>query len=353
MRIPLGSVCQAVAVLLVAWGCAPAVALADDHAVGFPAGALPEPYSPVDTEAAVGDSVTFSGAFASHPLVWSAGDFTTQSSGTVRSYTFTQPGRFTFHCQIHASMVGSVHVAGNTFATPDFSWTPASPQTGQAVTFTPGAFTDPDGTIARYEWDLDGDGFYETVGPKPTRSYSAAGTVSVALRYVDDRHEASLATAHPLTVTPGPGGGGGGTGGGGGATTPPPTSPTAPGRTPASGGGSTTSPGSGDQSAGPSAPGTTTPRVRLGARALVFRTGHARVAVTATATGIARATLRKGTTVLATGGATLRAGAGSIRLTLTKAGARTLRHAHGSTRATLTVLTRRRTGRARRQRGGR
>jgi plastocyanin len=338
----LGSVSKAAVVLLVAWGCAPAFALAADHPVAFPTDPAPAAYSPSSVETAVGDTVTFSGAFASHPLVWNSGDFATQASGTTNAYTFTHPGTFAFHCSIHASMVGSVHVAGNQFATPEFSWAPSSPKTGEAVTFSAGAFSDPDGTIARYEWDLDGNGSFETVGATPTHSYAAAGAVTVRLRYVDNGHETSPATAHALTVAQGSATGGGGTGGG--SATPSPAPPTSPGSTsPGSGGtgGSTTAPGGDDQGAGPSAGGTTAPRVRLGARALTFRSGHARAAVTLSAAGSARATLKRGSTVLATGTATLRAGAGTVRLTITKAGTRALRRAHGGVRATLTVVVHR------------
>ena len=86
-------------------------------------------YSPPNTEAAVGDTVTFSGAFASHPLVWTNNDFPDAVQRRRRNtYTFTRAGTFAFHCQIHASMVGSVHVAGNAFATPDFSWGAGEPE---------------------------------------------------------------------------------------------------------------------------------------------------------------------------------------------------------------------------------
>jgi len=340
----VGVMSKAAAVLLVTWGCATATAtaMADDHPVTFAPGVSPVQYSPSTTEAAVGDTVTFNGAFGSHPLVWTNGDFLTQSTGTTNSYSFTRPGTFAFHCAIHPStMFGSVHVPGNAFATPEFSWGPASPKTGQAVTFTPGAFTDPDGTVVRYEWDLDGDGIFEATGAAPSRTYSSAGSYDVALRYVDDSHETSPATTHPLTVAQGPiggGGGGGGTGGGGGGTggggtpSPSPTPPKPGSPSPGSGGtggGSTTSPSGGEQGAGTSTPGTTALRVRLGARALTFRSGHARVTIVLNLSGSAKATLRAGKTVLATGSATLRAGTRTVGLTLTKAGTRALRRAPG------------------------
>jgi plastocyanin len=345
-------VSKAAAVLLVAWGCVPAIAQATDHAVSFPSDAFPAPYSPGTVEAGVGDTVTFSGAFASHPLVWTNGDFATEPTGTTHAYTFTHPGTFSFHCQIHATMTGSVHVAGNAFATPDFSWAPTGPKTGQAVTFTPGPFVDPDGSVVRYEWDLDGNGSFETFGASPSKTYASATSYTVGLRYVDDSHETSSATTHVVTVAQGPTtGGGGGTGGGGtgggtgggGTGTPAPTPPKPGSPAPGSGatGGSTTSPSGGEQGAGTSPSGTTALRVRLGARALTFRSGHTRATVVLNLSGSAKATLRVGKTVLATGSATLRAGTRTLRLTITKAGTRALRRAHGAVRATLTVTVRR------------
>jgi plastocyanin len=334
----------AAAAVLLLVGAAPGAAWATDHPVTFPSGALPAPYSPSAIEAGVGDTVTFGGAFASHPLVWTDGDFATKSDGTTGTYTFTRPGTFSFHCQIHPSMVGSVHVAGNQLATPDFSWAPSAPASGQAVTFTPTAFTDPDGTIARYEWDLDGNGSFETVGAAPSHTFAFGGTVSVGLRYVDDAHETSAATHHAVVVTgppPGTGGGGGGGTGGGGTGTPAPPGTGGGTSPPASGGGGTTPPsGGGGGGGGTTGGGTTSSKLRVGSSALSFRRGAATVTVTLTGvTGTAHVTLKHGKTTWASGSASkLRAGTRHVTVKLTKAGTTALRHAHGkSVRATLTV----------------
>jgi YD repeat-containing protein len=60
---------------------------------------------------------------------------------------------------------------------------------GGSVAFNASASSDPDGTIAKYEWDLDGNGSFETdTGTTKTTShvYGAAGTVPVALRVTDN-----------------------------------------------------------------------------------------------------------------------------------------------------------------------
>jgi plastocyanin len=329
--------------VLATWVVA-ATAGAVDQTITFPTSAPAGPYTPSSVTIAAGERVTFNGAFANHPLVWDDGTFPTQSSGTSSTFTFTQAGTFPFHCQIHpTAMVGSVQVGSagpDAFATPDFTWAPASPQVGEAATFTPTGFADPDGSIARYEWDLDGDGSFETTGASPSRSYAAAGTVTVRLRYVDDRGQTSPATAHSLPVRGAAGGGSGaapgqpgGTGGSGAPNQPgAPANPTAPSGQ--------------DQGAGSGDARPTAPRLRIAARALAFRAGRARATLTAARASTLTATLRRAGVVLATGRATARrAGAVTVTLKLTRAGVRVLRPAHAAVRATLTVVARPRAGR--------
>jgi PKD repeat protein len=105
-------------------------------------------------------------------------------------------------------------VAGFTFA-------PAAPKAGQVVTLTSSA-TD-DASIARQEWDLDGDGAYDDhTGPTATVTFPAAGTKTVALKVTDSDGAPATATK-TIAVAPADttGGGGGGGGGGGADTTPP------------------------------------------------------------------------------------------------------------------------------------
>jgi len=83
-----------------------------------------------------------------------------------------------------------------------FTVSPSSAQTGQTVTFDGSASTDSDGTIAKYEWDLDGDGTFETnTGTTPTtsRSYATAATLSVKLR-VTDNNGGLAETTRPLQI---------------------------------------------------------------------------------------------------------------------------------------------------------
>jgi len=327
------------AVVLAAAVAAPE-ARADDHAVSFPAGQSAGAYQPGALEIAAGDSVTFTGAFGYHPLVWADADFTTQDDGTTRSYTFAKPGLYRFHCAIHATMTGSVHVPGNAFATPDFTVAPAAARAGAPVTFTATGFADPDGTIARYEWDLDGDGTFETAtsAGQATRTYAAAQTLHVGLRYVDDGHETSPTATRDLSIAAGPtpalGGGSGGSGEGGGGASPSPAS-TDPG--------TVAQPGAPGAATAPKGGGTFAARVR--SRALTFRAGAATVALTAPAAGPLTLTVRRGSTVLARGArSAAAAGPLGVRVKLTAAGRRLLAGASAAKglRATLTVSAPRR-----------
>jgi PKD repeat protein len=57
-----------------------------------------------------------------------------------------------------------------------------------AVSFDASGSSDPDGSIAKYEWDLDGNGSYEktTTTPKTSRTYASPGFFTVHVRVTDD-----------------------------------------------------------------------------------------------------------------------------------------------------------------------
>jgi PKD domain-containing protein len=96
----------------------------------------------------------------------------------------------------------------STNASPVASFTVSSnPATvGAPVTFNAGASSDPEGPIADYAWDLDGDGSFETdtgTTPVVTRSYAGPGAVNVALR-VTDGDGLTSSTSTLLTVNAAP-----------------------------------------------------------------------------------------------------------------------------------------------------
>ena len=87
-----------------------------------------------------------------------------------------------------------------------FTLTPNPANAGATVSFNGSTSSDPDGTIAKYEWDLDGNGSYETdtnTTPTTSRSYTSGGTVNVGLRVTDNRGATATVT-HALTINGAP-----------------------------------------------------------------------------------------------------------------------------------------------------
>jgi plastocyanin len=130
--------------------------------------------------------------------------------------TFLTEGAFRFYCEIHgapggAGMTGVVYVnsAGDlppvVPPTASFTASPNPVQAGQAVGFDASGSSDSDGTIARYEWDLDGNGAFETNTTSPTVSYSylSPATLTVTLR-VTDRDGATAETTRALQINAAP-----------------------------------------------------------------------------------------------------------------------------------------------------
>ena len=62
------------------------------------------------------------------------------------------------------------------------------PRTGDEIRFDASSSSDPDGTIASYEWDWETDGTFETTGTTPTteHTFSSSGSHRVTLRVTDN-----------------------------------------------------------------------------------------------------------------------------------------------------------------------
>jgi PKD repeat protein len=74
----------------------------------------------------------------------------------------------------------------NVAPTASFTFSPVEPWVGSPVTFT-STSTD-DGTLKKFEWDLDGNGKYEVVGSstRQVTTFSTGGSRTVGLRVTDD-----------------------------------------------------------------------------------------------------------------------------------------------------------------------
>jgi PKD repeat protein len=89
-----------------------------------------------------------------------------------------------------------------------FDYAPSSPTAGETVTFDAANATDPDGSVAAYEWDVDGDETPEATGETATHAFGSAGDHPVTLTVTDDAGLTNR-TTRVVTVTAGDGDGGG------------------------------------------------------------------------------------------------------------------------------------------------
>jgi PKD repeat protein len=127
-------------------------------------------------------------------IVWDFGDGTPTATGPSVSHAYVTPGTYTVQMTVTDSANEVSDPATATVrvnAAPIAEIAPlGTAQIGQAVTFDGSGSSDPDGTIATYEWDLDGNGSFETnTGTVPTasRSYPSADTsIIVQLRVTDN-----------------------------------------------------------------------------------------------------------------------------------------------------------------------
>lgn len=69
---------------------------------------------------------------------------------------------------------------------PRFTYSPQGPTTNDTIHFDGSASSDPDGDVVSWEWDLNGDGTYETSGRRITKQYVSGGLYDVRLRVEDD-----------------------------------------------------------------------------------------------------------------------------------------------------------------------
>ena len=164
--------------------------------------------------AAIGATVTFNGTASSDPggaiakFEWDLdGDGTFETdTGTVGTTTRAYTVGKSYFVKLRvtdgngASSVAFDTLRVNAKPVPNFSYSPVDPLVGQQVTFDGTASPDPDGAVASYQWDLDGNGSFESTGANPTHTYGNAGTVNVKLRVTDSDNTQSDVLARNVTI---------------------------------------------------------------------------------------------------------------------------------------------------------
>ena len=130
-------------------------------------------------------NVRFEDGMFTDPMPARVGPWTT-------ARTFPTAGRYRYHCEIHGGpggfgMSGSVFVneAGAAPPAASFVARPNPARVGDVVSFDGSASTASGSSIVRYQWDLDGDGSFETdtaATPTTSRTYSTPASLLVRLR---------------------------------------------------------------------------------------------------------------------------------------------------------------------------
>jgi PKD repeat protein len=146
----------------------------------------------------LGQAVTFSAAGSGDPdgtVVMYEWDFdadgTTDSTGAsvVHSFDEVRGHPVTLTVTDDDGAKGAVTRVVPVQAAPptaSFTFTPATPYTGQVVTFNASGSTDSDGTIILYEWDFNADGVSDATGTSTTRSFASPGVYPVTLTVTDN-----------------------------------------------------------------------------------------------------------------------------------------------------------------------
>ncbi len=124
---------------------------------------------------------------------------------TNASHVFTQPGIFDVKLRVEDNRGGratttetiTVNVVGNDLPLADLTASPNIGLPGVKVTLDASASNDPDGSIASYEFDFDGDGLYDSYGEtsSATHVYGSFGIFLPVVRVTDTAGAQSVETA--------------------------------------------------------------------------------------------------------------------------------------------------------------
>jgi subtilisin-like proprotein convertase family protein/PKD repeat protein len=148
------------------------------------------------------DDGMFNDATGPDPVV----KFHTPGSHTIKLRVTDHDGAIATSLRVTFTVTPSLAPSAVVAATPN----PA--EVGAPVTFDASRSSDSDGNIVAYDWDLDGNGTFETPGASPSRSYPNAGVVNVGLRVTDNDGKSSVTHLAVLIRAAGGGAPGGTTG---------------------------------------------------------------------------------------------------------------------------------------------
>ena len=161
----------------------------------------------------IGEWVRFDASASSDPdgsivdYRWTFGDGSSPELGSVTYHPFPAAGTYLVTLVVTDNDGDSDSVSQQVVVGPAqqppvaaFTYSPLTPQAGQMVTFNATSSFDPDGTIASYQWDLNGDSLPDASGATGQVTYSTAGAVIVTLT-VTDNDGLSTSTSQQIVVS--------------------------------------------------------------------------------------------------------------------------------------------------------
>ena len=167
-------------------------------------------YSPEDPRPGTTVNFTANASDSDGKIVSYSWDFNSDgiedSTGPNPSYEFASQGEFSVMLEVTdnedatSSTSQNVSVAApNQPPSVDFSYSPENPRAGTTVDFTANA-NDPDGDIASYSWDFNGDNVQDASGPNPSYEFPSQGTFSITLE-VTDNEDATTSASESISVS--------------------------------------------------------------------------------------------------------------------------------------------------------
>lgn len=129
-------------------------------------------------------------------------------TGVTTTWTFPASGTYNVRLVVTDGLGATGHTirpvtvaALNQPPVAQFAYTPPAPRPGDWLRFDASGSSDPDGTIATYQWDFQNDGVFDATGQVVFHRYDAPGTYTVRL-VVTDNQGATAHTTRTIAVTP-------------------------------------------------------------------------------------------------------------------------------------------------------
>jgi PKD repeat protein len=128
------------------------------------------------------------------------------SGGSDSSYRFVTPGNYTMHLRVTDSKgrqsYSTLDLRVEDRAPVASIVLPSKVVAGQFAMIDGSQSSDPDGSVAAWEWDLDGDGYFERSGPTLGATFNTPGTRTIALRVTDDWGATAVRSAQVRVLAP-------------------------------------------------------------------------------------------------------------------------------------------------------